>query len=255
MNDLIDITIGELVVFLETNLPKLSGNWWQLLVLPQLSHEQARLGARNLSQLDFACLLRILERNWIALSNRLQLTLREGQNWIKELQTIRNNWAHRTASSLIPKDFYRDIDTIERVLNLLGAQTESMRKISDVKETVLQKMVHRSGKEMPSDLNLDTNSAAGLAKITDNKFPQADSIRQFTLQQFVLPARRKNASEFTIRAGDVHKMMGLVSRMPAVCNAIGGKKFTEMSNVKLNQRTGPKNGANVYFTFSLNDDV
>jgi hypothetical protein len=39
--------------------------------------------------------------------------------------------------------------------------------------------------------------------------------------------------------------------MPAVCSAIGSNKFLEFADVTPIKRIGPANGANVYFTFSL----
>jgi hypothetical protein len=73
---------------------------------------------------------------------------------------------------------------------------------------------------------------------------QADRIRQF-------PARTGNGADVVIRAGDVHREIGLVSAMPAVCSAIGSHKFEEVSGAAIFKRTGPPNGANVYFHFSL----
>jgi hypothetical protein len=80
---------------------------------------------------------------------------------------------------------------------------------------------------------------------------QADRIRQFVLDRYVSPARAKGESKITIRAGDVHRAMGLANRMPAVCSAIGGNKFEDIARATLINRTGPANGANVYFEFRL----
>jgi len=43
--------------------------------------------------------------------------------------------------------------------------------------------------------------------------------------------------------------MRLASAMPAVCSAIGSKKFEEFAGVSAIERTGPAQGANVYFRF------
>jgi hypothetical protein len=58
-------------------------------------------------------------------------------------------------------------------------------------------------------------------------------------------------TEIRIRAGDVHREMSLTNAMPAVCSAIGSTKFDEFADVTRTALTGPANGANVYFTFSL----
>src|SRR5260370_30099690 len=80
---------------------------------------------------------------------------------------------------------------------------------------------------------------------------EADRIRQFALDHYVALARAEGRSEITIRAGDVHQAMGLANAMPAVCSAIGSSKFEELARVTPINRTGPANGANVYFKFSV----
>lgn len=84
---------------------------------------------------------------------------------------------------------------------------------------------------------------------------QADRIRQFVLDIYITPARTDRCSEITVRAGDIHKRMELKSAMPAVCSAVGGKKFLQIASVSLRHRAGPPNGSNVYFTFNLTPDV
>ena len=80
---------------------------------------------------------------------------------------------------------------------------------------------------------------------------QADRIRQFAFDRYIVPARTRNEAEIVIRAGDVHREIGLSSAMPAVCSAIGSRKFEEVSGATIVKRTGPTNGANVYFHLSL----
>jgi hypothetical protein len=80
---------------------------------------------------------------------------------------------------------------------------------------------------------------------------QADRIRQFTVDNFIAPAIAAGRDEITIRAGDVHRDMGLINAMPAVCSALGSRKFDEYANVTRSALAGPANGANVYLTFKL----
>jgi hypothetical protein len=80
---------------------------------------------------------------------------------------------------------------------------------------------------------------------------QANRIRQFTVDRFIAPAMAAGRDEITIRAGDVHREMGLTNAMPAVCSALGGRKFDEYANITRSALVGPANGANVYFTFRL----
>jgi hypothetical protein len=53
----------------------------------------------------------------------------------------------------------------------------------------------------------------------------------------------------------VHNRMGLVDDMPAVCSAIGSLIFRKKYHVRLINREGPTNGANVFFTFSIESIV
>ena len=79
----------------------------------------------------------------------------------------------------------------------------------------------------------------------------ADEIREFAYENYIKPARARGEEQITIRAGDVHREMRLVSRIPAVCSALGTNKFQDMCGIELIRREGPTNGSNVYFTFKL----
>jgi hypothetical protein len=81
---------------------------------------------------------------------------------------------------------------------------------------------------------------------------QAEQIRKFVFDQYITPARRAGRSDVVVvRAGDVHRDMGLANAMPAVCSAIGGQKFEELAGLTCVGRKGPTNGANVFFSFHL----
>jgi len=80
---------------------------------------------------------------------------------------------------------------------------------------------------------------------------RADDIRDFAFKKFIEPARKQETLTVTIRAGDVHREMGLYDRMPAVCSALGSKKFENQFNVKRLKIEGPLHGANALFTFEI----
>lgn len=79
----------------------------------------------------------------------------------------------------------------------------------------------------------------------------ADEIREFAYEKYIKPACDQSKVSVTIRAGDVHDAMGLVSKMPSVCGAIGTNKFLKQYKLNLEDRKGPTCGANVYFTFKI----
>ena len=148
MHDLIRIGTKELAAFLSAHLPALGSQWWTTHVEEQLSYSQQQRvrerGLTKLEHLDFAALLRIIDRNWYELSQAASLP-RGGRNWVKELQTARNNWAHESAEPAAFEDVYRDADTLGRCLRMLGAGPESLRAVEAVKSTALQDMAAARG--------------------------------------------------------------------------------------------------------------
>ncbi len=143
MNDLIHIATAWIARLLSAKLPELSLDWWQKRVLDRLSFHQQRTarerGFKTLQQLDFAALLRILDQNWYDLSDSLRLP-REARSWVKELQTVRNKWAHLSAESIPASETYRDADTLGRLLAALGADAETMGTVESTKRAALAAM-------------------------------------------------------------------------------------------------------------------
>jgi hypothetical protein len=91
-------------------------------------------------------------------------------------------------------------------------------------------------------MQLDRRSVAEVEKAEGAS--QADRIRMFALERW---PRGEGKTAITIRAGDVHRAMGLPNAMPAVCSALGSHKFASMAGVTLLRTEGPAAGANVYF--------
>ena len=79
----------------------------------------------------------------------------------------------------------------------------------------------------------------------------ADSIRAFVQSHYFARARAQQQTTVRIRSGDVHKEMGLVSRMPSVCSVLDSRKTHERFGIKLVQRQGPSAGASVEYVFLL----
>jgi len=143
MMDLLRRASGDFVAFLGDALPKLSNDWWKHHVIDRLSFQQQRTATErnihSLAQLDFAALLRVLDQNWFELSEKLAWP-RDGRNWVKELQTVRNKWAHASTEETPPAETYRDMDTLGRVLNLIRADLGTLQNIEDEKQHALRRM-------------------------------------------------------------------------------------------------------------------
>ncbi|WP_352635389.1 AAA family ATPase [Mesorhizobium sp. M0496] len=87
---------------------------------------------------------------------------------------------------------------------------------------------------------------------------QADLIREHLIERYVDPARRRGDPTITIRAGDVHKELGLSNQMPNVCQVIEKKKFREIAGLGEPEIiSGPASGqgGNMTYRFALADDL
>lgn len=84
---------------------------------------------------------------------------------------------------------------------------------------------------------------------------QADDIRRFVRINITEPARARGDTSVSIRAGDVHREMGLSNALPAVCSAIGSDKLLSEAAVSLMAREGPQNSTTTVFTFAIDNDA
>ncbi|MFH1021036.1 MAG: helicase-related protein [Pseudomonadota bacterium] len=149
MDNFLHTTAFEIRRYLGNRLPTLDTEWWRRHVIDRLSFQQQRIaqerGFTRLDDLDLAALLRVFDQNWFELSQDGSLP-REARNWIKELQTIRNKWAHRSGESIPATDMFRDLDTASRLLIVINGLPESLAKIEESKADTLKSLagIHAS---------------------------------------------------------------------------------------------------------------
>ena len=79
----------------------------------------------------------------------------------------------------------------------------------------------------------------------------ADRIRQHVLVHHIVPSRDAGENLIVVRAGDVHREMGLQDRVPAVVSALDTQRFLDMAEVVMEGRSGPPQGATTAFTFRV----
>jgi len=127
----------EICAYLGYVLPKLSDNWWRDHVLAQLSFQQVKIveeyRINELSKLDLAALLRILDHNWFEIS-RVETLPSGTRNFVKELQTIRNRWAHAGSEQVAKDDLFRDLDTVQRLAIAINAGKCFIDKVAEEKQ-------------------------------------------------------------------------------------------------------------------------
>jgi len=143
MNNLLHSFTVELRTLLSSWLPQLSADWWKRHVLDILTYQQQERVKQSriddLSGLDLAALLRVLDQNWYELSSQYNWP-KEARNWLKEAQTIRNRWAHATTAETDPPDTYRDADTLERLARMLGVGDAAQSQIAAYKQQQLAQL-------------------------------------------------------------------------------------------------------------------
>lgn len=183
MNELIQIATVELAEYLSTNLPEISAEWWQKHVVERLSFQQQRMvqerGHYTIQQLDFAALLRVFDQNWYELSSTLSLP-REGRTWVKELQTVRNKWAHLSAEAMPPGEVYRDADTLERLLRMIGASQAALDAVEVRKATAVSMMARTSG--APVEEPEEPSQSPGRAEAKGDLSERSHNIETWPIQ-------------------------------------------------------------------------
>ncbi len=139
INELLHIGTKALAKWLSKRISFVTKNWWDENVLNNLSYYQReRVKSENLSNLDdldLAALLRIADKSWYEMRSFFYLPQTE-RECIREMFSVRNNWAH--CSGNIPgKDMIEhDLDVIERFLTQMEVENSVLRKIESFRREV-----------------------------------------------------------------------------------------------------------------------
>lgn len=123
-----------LVTWLEGILPRVADTWWEDCVLNSLSYTQREIAKTKafskLSDFDLAALLRIANKAWYDMRTVAYLPSSE-REVIREMMTVRNNWAHCSAE-LPGKDVVlHDLHTILNLISQLGGDKSIIKDISE----------------------------------------------------------------------------------------------------------------------------
>ena len=145
-NDLLRQVASALCGALEELLPSLSETWWETCVQSKLSFQQRRhVKQRRISrldQLDLAGLIRLVDQNWYELAHMYDWP-NEGRNFVKEMLTVRNRWAHAVVTAPPIEDVFRDLDTLHRFLTLVCPETKLTERVADEKNHLLTQQQER----------------------------------------------------------------------------------------------------------------
>ncbi|WP_022759095.1 DEAD/DEAH box helicase [Butyrivibrio fibrisolvens] len=149
MNTFMHRLAGQLSVWLESRLPKLTDEWWRDLVynnLSQLQRDQVDLKhITELSGLDLAALLRILDRNWFVITSTWFLNNKERQK-IKDMMGVRNSWAHISSEELSKEKVISDVEIIMELMQTFDAK---MSETKDMEVFILDVEEDKNIQDMP----------------------------------------------------------------------------------------------------------
>ena len=79
----------------------------------------------------------------------------------------------------------------------------------------------------------------------------ADTIRRYTIEHHIAPARAAGREEVSIRLGDIRREMGLTNPLQSVRSALGTQLFEREAGVELLAPIDPRAGADTYCRFRI----
>lgn len=120
--------------WLQKRLPQITENWWEELVLNNLSTLQKNKvlssNIKDISGLDLAALLRVFDRNWFLITSSFFVNNRERRN-IHKMQEVRNSWAHITPKDITKKKVTEDVETIIALMQAFDATMKETRDMEN----------------------------------------------------------------------------------------------------------------------------
>jgi ATP-dependent helicase HepA len=174
------IATSEMARFLDPILRLQGQDWWKRNVIDRLSFQQQRMAEQKhlgkLTDLDLAALLRVTDQNWHEITKSKEMP-REARGWIRELQSARNRWAHRSAEPIPADEHFRDADSLLRLLRAIEASPESLHAAEVEKQEALAKATRpiaiRRDEPQSQSTPFENND---VSTNSDNKFTIGDIV-------------------------------------------------------------------------------
>lgn len=84
--------------------------------------------------------------------------------------------------------------------------------------------------------------------------PPSERVRDHVKRKYVEPAKKAGKKSLSIRAGDIHRELGFLRRIPVVCSALRSRKFQKNCDIELAYVDGTNNTTAATFTYRLKKD-
>src|SRR5579862_1134154 len=84
-----------------------------------------------------------------------------------------------------------------------------------------------------------------------------EEVQKHVQEMYLKPAKQRRESTIRIKAGDVHRDLHWVNRVPSVCTTLASQKFQRETGLELISKEGPPSGfgTRVVFTYSLSPEA
>lgn len=132
MNEYMFQLTEKIGTWLSKKLPAITDKWWDDLVMNNLStlqRENVISGQiHEIKGLDLAEILRVVDRNWFVITSSFFINNKERQN-IKNMQEVRNSWAHISQSTISKQKVIHDVEII---IDLMQAFDATMSETRDM---------------------------------------------------------------------------------------------------------------------------
>jgi hypothetical protein len=83
----------------------------------------------------------------------------------------------------------------------------------------------------------------------------AQAIRDHLRTRHFEPARRRKETLVTLRAGDIHRELGLRNRVPNVCQVMESRLLEKEAGVRVSSKQGPPSGRGTTLTITYTVDL
>ncbi|MCR5587691.1 MAG: DEAD/DEAH box helicase family protein [Lachnospiraceae bacterium] len=157
INEYLHVATGLLVKWLEKRLSRVSDDWWNDCVIDQLSYQQRTValkkGIKELSDLDLAAVLRVADKNWYEMRNYSYLPTRE-RECIREMQVVRNNWAHCAGTLPQKDDIIHDIEIIITFYEQMEASREEIGNVEKFLNNIKNDVIPERITNIPTNANI-----------------------------------------------------------------------------------------------------
>lgn len=227
MNEFMFQLSEKLGIWLNKKLPSITEDWWQELVVNNLSNLQKEnvlnSGIKSIEGLDLAELLRVFDRNWFVITSRFFVNNKVRNN-IRKMQEIRNSWAHISPSAISRDKVVNDVNTIIDLMQSFDATMDETRALENfifdveedkdiekdeiksifVEEDLVEEDIHIEEKIKVGDvvtLISDTSTIGAVTGIVGNNYSVLinGSIHSFYEEQIQLIKPKKKMNNLPIK--------------------------------------------------------